>query len=104
MGKRKNFIFTNKKHSERAIMGTILGVISLVSMGIVIFLSYQKNGETPVSYGLTGLLATIFSMIGLILGILTLQEKENFRLFPWLSTILNVLALSVMGFLLYAGV
>ena len=60
MGKRKNFIFTNKKHSERAIMGTILGVISLVSMGIVIFLSYQKNGETPVSYGLTGLLATIF--------------------------------------------
>ncbi len=104
MGKRKNFIFTNKKHSERAIMGTILGVISLVSMGIVIFLSYQKNGETPVSYGLTGLLATIFSMIGLILGILTLQEKENFRLFPWLSTILNVLVLSVMGFLLYAGV
>ena len=104
MGKRKNFIFTNKKHSERAIMGTILGVISLVSMGIVIFLSYQKNGETPVSYGLTGLLATIFSMIGLILGILTLQEKENFRLFPWLSTILKVLALSVMGFLLYAGV
>ena len=85
-------------------MGTILGVISLVSMGIVIFLSYQKNGETPVSYGLTGLLATIFSMIGLILGILTLQEKENFRLFPWLSTILNVLVLSVMGFLLYAGV
>ena len=104
MGKRKNFIFTNKKHSERAIMGTILGVISLVSMGIVIFLSYQKNGETPVSYGLTGLLATIFSMIGLILGILTLQEKENFRLYPWLSTILNVLVLSVMGFLLYAGV
>ena len=104
MGKRKNFIFTNKKHSERAIMGTILGVISLVSMGIVIFLSYQKNGETPVSYGLTGLLATIFSMIGLILGILTLQEKEYFRLFPWLSTILNVLVLSVMGFLLYAGV
>ena len=104
MGKRRNFIFTNKKHSEKAIMGTILGMISLVSLGIVIFLSYQKNGETPVSYGLTGLLATIFSMIGLILGILTLQEKENFRLFPWLGTILNVLALAVIGFLLYVGV
>ena len=104
MGKKRNFIFTNKKHSEKAIMGTILGMISLVSLGIVIFLSYQKNGETPVSYGLTGLLATIFSMIGLILGILTLQEKENFRLFPWLGTILNVLALAVIGFLLYVGV
>ena len=55
MGKKRNFIFTNKKHSEKAIMGTILGMISLVSLGIVIFLSYQKNGETPVSYGLTGL-------------------------------------------------
>ncbi|MBQ8231918.1 MAG: hypothetical protein IJZ34_08345 [Lachnospiraceae bacterium] len=104
MGKKRNFIFTNKKHSEKAIMGTILGMISLVSLGIVIFLSYQKNGETPVSYGLTGLLATIFSMIGLIIGILTLQEKENFRLFPWLGTILNVLALAVIGVLLYVGV
>ena len=104
MGKRRNFIFTNKKHSEKAIMGTILGMISLISLGIVIFMSYQKNGETPVGYGLTGLLATIFSMIGLILGILTLQEKENFRLFPWLGTILNVLALAVIGFLLYVGV
>ena len=104
MGKRRNFTFTNKKHSEKAIMGTILGMISLVSLGIVIFLSYQKNGETPVSYGLTGLLATIFSMIGLILGILTLQEKENFQLFPWVGTILNVVALVVIGFLLYVGV
>lgn len=104
MGKRRNFIFTNKKHSEKAIMGTILGMISLVSLGIVIFLSYQKNGETPVSYGLTGLLATIFSMIGLIIGILTLQEKENFRLFPWLGTILNMLSLAVIGVLLYVGV
>ena len=53
---------------------------------------------------MTGLLATIFSMIGLILGILTLQEKENFQLFPWVGTILNVVALVVIGFLLYVGV
>ena len=31
MAKKRNFIFTNKRHSEKAIMGTILGVISMVS-------------------------------------------------------------------------
>lgn len=104
MGKRRNFIFTNKRHSDKAIMGAILGIISLVSLGIVIFLSYQKGGETPVSYGLTGLLATIFSGIGLVLGILTIQEKETFHFFSWLGIVLNALTLIAIGILLYAGV
>ena len=37
MKKRRNYIFTNKKHSDKAIMSTILGIISTASLGIVIF-------------------------------------------------------------------
>ena len=37
--RKKNYIFTNKKHSDKAIMSTILGMISLVSLGIVTYLS-----------------------------------------------------------------
>lgn len=97
--KRKNYIFTNRKHSERAIMSMILGGISTCSLGIVIYLSYLKGGAVPISYGLTGLLAAVFSIVGLILGILTVQEAERFKLFPILGIVLNLLALGILVFL-----
>lgn len=37
-------------------------------------------------------------LIGLILGILTLREKDIYRIFPVLGTILNVVALEVSAF------
>ena len=104
MAKKRNFIFTNKRHSEKAIMGTILGVISMVSLVIVVFLAYQKQGDVPVGYGLTGLLATIFSIIGLVLGGLTVRETDNYVFFSWMALILNGIVLTAIGILLYAGV
>lgn len=101
--KRKNYIFTNKKHSDKAIMSAILGMISNISLEIVIYKSYLSGGEAPGGYGVTGLLATIFSLIGLILGIMTVRDNQNYRLFPWLGTILNLVALGSIAFILYLG-
>lgn len=100
---RRNYIFTNKKHSQRAIMSAILGMISTISLGIVVYLTYLHNGEATVGYGVTGLLATIFSIIGLTLGILTVRVKEYYRLFPWLGIVLNLIALGSISFMLYWG-
>ena len=91
--RKKNYIFTNKKHSDKAIMSTILGVISLVSLGIVTYLSYSQGGVMHGGYGVTGVLATVYSLIGLILGVLTLRDKDIYRFFPVLGTILNVISL-----------
>ena len=79
-------------------MSTILGGISLVSLGIVTYLSYSQGGVMHGGYGVTGVLATIYSLIGLILG-----EKDIYRIFPVLGTILNVVALGGVSFLLYLG-
>ncbi len=80
-------------------MATILGIISNGSLGIVIYLSYLSGGNVPVSYGLTGLLAVIFSLVGLIMGVLTVREKDMFKLFPVLGILLNLIALAVLVFL-----
>ncbi len=101
--KRRNYIFTNKKHSDKAIMSTILGIISNVSIGIVVYLTYLKDGEAQGGYGVTGLLAAIFSCIGLILAINTAQDKDSYRIFPLLGILLNLLALGCLGFILYLG-
>ena len=84
-------------------MSTILGVISIVSLIIVVYLSYLSGGVAETGYGVTGFLATIFSLIGLGLGIVTVRDKDYYRVFPWLGTILNLVALGMISFLLYFG-
>ncbi len=103
MKKRKGFIFTDKKHSNRAVMAAILGVISLASLGLMVFLSYRSGGQVGPGFGVGALLAALYSTIGLILGLVTVQEKEYYRLFPMLGIVLNLLALVGIGLIVYAG-
>ena len=84
-------------------MATILGVISLASLGIVVFRAYLSAGEATVGYGFTGLLATLFSFVGLCIGIVTVKEKDYYRLFPVLGILLNLMALGGISLILYAG-
>lgn len=100
MARRRKYIYTNKKTSERAIMSTILGIISNASLGIVIYMTYLDNGETEHGYGVTAILAMIFSMIGLILGAITVRDKDYYRFFPVVGILLNVIALCVVALIL----
>ena len=84
-------------------MSTILGIISLVSLICVIVFSSKNGGNVPFGYGVTGILALIFSVVGLVLGIVTVQNKGYYRLFPVLGIALNFIVLATLGLILYAG-
>lgn len=104
MKKRSGYIFTNKFHSSRAIMSTLLGLISIVSLVTVICLTYIRGGEAAISYGLTGLLAMLMSVAGIVLGIVTALEKDRYRLFPALGILLNLIALVIDALIVCLGV
>ena len=103
MARKKNYMFTNKRHSHKAIMATILGIISMASMIVVLYLTYRDGGNAQVKYGVTGFLSTVFSMVGLGLGIAALRDKNYYRVFPWIGFVLNLLVLGGISFLLYWG-
>ncbi len=103
MAPGRNYKFTGKKHPQRAIMAVILGVISLISLGAAVYLSYCWEGEIPSSYGVTGMLVALFSLIGLILGLVTLREKDRFLFFPCLAILLNGLALGGIALVVSMG-
>jgi hypothetical protein len=56
-----------------------------------------------MQYGAAVLLAIIYSIIGLVLGVRSLKEPDIFRLFPILGIIFNTLALIAGGAILYFG-
>lgn len=103
MKHHRGYIFTNKRHSQKAIMSTILGVISTASMVVVIYLSFLLQGQTPISYGLTGLLALLMAVAGEVLGVMTVFERDRFKLFPIIGIVLNLVAIFIVGFVFYMG-
>ena len=103
MKKRRGYKFTNRKHSERAIMSTALGTIGMVSMIVVLAGSYRSGGEVGTGFGFTGLFAMLYALVGLVLGTLPLLEKRYYKLFSVLGIVLCLLTLGLVSACLYAG-
>lgn len=101
--KKNSFMFTNKEHTLKGIMATILGVISLISLVYITTESYVKAGAVPMQYGAVAFLTMIFAFVGITLGVLSKSERDKFYFFSYLGIVLNVLVLAVLSVILYAG-
>lgn len=103
MNLRRNYIFTNKRYSEMSIMSAVLGVISLGALIAAVYYTFLAGGEAMVGYGVTALLAAIFSVVGLVLGILSKLEKDKFYLFSYIGIVTNAVAVISITFIIYVG-
>lgn len=103
MFKKKGYIFTNKEHSEKGIMSTVLGILSIITLTTAVYISYLQKGEISARCGAAAFLATLFMAAGLLLGIWSAAEKEKFRLFSVVGIILNILAVGMLSLILFAG-
>ena len=84
-------------------MSTVYGIISLASLIVVVYLSYNANGVAPVNYGIAGVFVTVFALIGVVLAVLSLNEGESDKFFGWLGLLLNGLSLAGISLILYVG-
>ncbi|MCI9066747.1 MAG: hypothetical protein K1W20_02060 [Lachnospiraceae bacterium] len=100
---KKSFMFTNKEHTLKGIMATILGMISIASLGYIIVNSYRNDGQVPLQYGAVAFLTMLFAFAGIVLGVLSKSERDKFYFFSYLGIVLNVLVLAALSVILYAG-
>lgn len=100
---KKGYKFTNKIHSKKAIMSAAFGVLSGTSLIVLIYLAYTKKGDVPVNYGIAVILALVFAIIGAVLGVLAVQEKDKYKFFSILGIVTNFLALAGVSGILFAG-
>lgn len=89
-------------HPKDGIMSVVLGLISFISLIVVLVFSYKNNGATSQN-GLSAMLATVFAFIGLLLGIISECHRDVYRFFPNTGIVLNVLSLGIGVFMLYLG-
>lgn len=103
-GKSKNYIFTSKSQSEKGVMSTITGLISMTSFIIANVIAFGERGEASMRLGAVGMLSFLLSIASLVLAVMSLKEEEVFPLFPRLGLALAVLSLIAWGYILYVGV
>ena len=101
--KKNGYMFTNKEHTLKGIMSSILGVISLATLAYAVFMSYRRVGNIPRQYGAAAMLVMVYAFVGIGLGVVSKTERDKFYLFTYLGIILNMLALALISVILYAG-
>ncbi len=99
----KNYIFTNKTFSQKAIMSVILGIIGIASIIIAIVLTYSNGGLATLEYGGVVLLCMLYGFAGLILAILSKKEPDKYYFISYLGMVLNGIILVMVSMILYAG-
>lgn len=87
--------FSGRKVSKRGIISCITGFLSLVCLGVFVFIAYKLKGEAGVYYGSFGVLAFFFAVFSMILGILGLKEEDVYKLFPIIGTVLGILSTGI---------
>lgn len=102
--KKKSFIYTNKKHTEKGIFSTILAVISFVTISFLLIMSFKSAGAIDSSYGATAFLCTLFSATGIILGYVGKNEPDKYYIFSNIGIVWNIINLLFVSSILYAGI
>lgn len=82
-------------------MSTALGALSVFTIIYSIYLSFLNGGQAMTKYAAAVLFCLVYSVAGLILGILSRVERDIFTVFPNLGIMLNVIALVGIGILLF---
>lgn len=104
MRRRQPYKFTIKKISPWSVMSTILGVIALISMILAIIFTFRNQGDAKIGYGMTAILALIFSGTGEVLGIKTRMERDMYYIFANIGIVLNGLMLAFLIYILVLGI
>ena len=100
---RARNIFTDTRHPEKGVMSAILGCISVTALAFAVVFTYRDGGQAQIRYAAAALVAAIFSVAGIVLGIMSRFERDIFKLFPNLGIILNLLSIIFIVFLLVLG-
>lgn len=102
-GRRSKIKFSVKAIRQSTILGVNLGIISILAVVAVLYLVFISGREATLSYAFAGLLVSFFSVTGLILSILCLNDHYQPHFLGWVGFLTNGIAVLVMAGILYLG-
>ena len=103
MSRRRNYKFTNKRHTKTGIISSGIGLFVLLLLSGLFYLSYAKSGEIGNVAGFLGFVGMLATIVGLGMGVKGCREEERFYLFSHIGCILNGILLVIFIILYILG-
>lgn len=92
MARKRIYKFTEKTHSKRGIIASIMALVLLAVYSGVLYLAYKGDGGLNMYFGSIGVIAMILSVVTFVLSLTTIKEENSFQFFPRLAIISSFLA------------
>ena len=86
---RRNYKFTDKKHTRRGPGSLVLGALSLILTILSLSLSYRMSGEAGSIVGLMGIFALLFSITGFVLAVRGFREEDVYYITSQIGAVLD---------------
>lgn len=102
--KKGNYKFSDKIHPARAIFSVILAVVPVGGLVLLPYLSSRTGGNGGLILGAAGMAAMVCSLVGLILGIKSLKQKDIYYSMPIVGTLMNGIFLIIYFVIYIAGI
>ncbi|GEM_PF-1696365 len=100
----KKYKFTDKKIDNLSIMGIILGSISLLALIAAIIISFFNDGQAFIRFGLTVIVALVFSVVGEILSIVSRLQPDNYYILSDTGIVINTINLFFIMYIVGLGI
>lgn len=93
MFRLRKYIYTDKKHAAKGILGTVLAGLALAVFVLVVYFSFQEKGQADVTISSLGLVSISLSVIGLTSSIMSFWEEDKYYIFSKIGAVSNILLL-----------
>mgnify|MGYP000528462718 CR=1 FL=1 len=84
---RRNYKFTDKKHTRQGLMSMGMGAAALVFTVLALSLAYRMSGGAGSAAGLLGVLAMLFSVT--VLAVRGFREEDVYYAASQIGAVLN---------------
>jgi hypothetical protein len=99
-----HYKFTNKTVPLIAVVGLCLGAMSFLALVLTVLFTFQKGGETPLSYGLTWVVAFVFSAVGLFFSVKGRMRPDTYVFFPTIGMVVNSVNIFLVIYIMGRGI
>lgn len=89
MGRKPTYSFAEKRHSQKGITSTVLGLLSVIVCIVLLCIAIFTRGGGGPYMGSIGMTAIIIAIAGLVIGLRSFQEKNKLSFFSKAGSIIN---------------
>lgn len=104
MAKKRMYSFAEEKHSGKGIASTVLGFLSLIIFGVLAWLAWYLDGQGGAYLGSIGFTGMVFTVCGVVLGLMSFGENNVRYFFSKFGSVLNGIMLALWVFVVLLGI